>query len=384
MRVLHIVSHVGTYGGERFVPALAAAQRRAGLDAHVATLYDGPASRATMEVPLHSAGRTYAGRAKGGGFLFFFRLLRLIRQLRPDVVHTHLAHAKHWGRLAAMIAKVPTIVHTEHANAFREPPLKKTLARILHRRTAAVVAFSHAHAQRVAAHDGVAPDRIAVIPNGIEVNARALDRNAARARLHVAAGQHVVLSAGRLDSVKRHDLAIDALALLSRGLDAQLFIAGDGPLRDALLARARERRVEARLHLLGYRADVGALMAAADVALNSSESEAMPLALLEAMCAGVPIACAPWPGAAELFAEVGQIASDASAAALAAAIVSALRPEALLRARAAMPLARETFSIDATAARYAALYRSLTPDGGRSPSANRSEVPARYPWQRLV
>lgn len=356
MRVLHVVSHLGTYGGERFVSALAAAQHRAGLDASVVTIYD--AQETPAGVPVYSAGRRNAGRARGGGFLFFFRLMKFVRELRPDVVHTHLAHAKHWGRLAAAIAGTPTLVHTEHGNAFGEPPHKRILTRILNGRTAAIIAFSGLHARRIAQNEGFPLERIAVIPNGIEIDAAIPDRDSARAELGITAGQVMILSIGRLEAVKRHDLAIDALALVPRQ-DVRLFIAGDGGLEESLLAQARRAGVEGRVHLLGYRRDVRALLSAADVAVNSSESEAMPLALLEATCAGVPIACAPWPGASELLAGVGEIARDGSAPALAAALERAMQPESRRRAHEAMPAARARFSIDATAALHADLYRSL-------------------------
>lgn len=354
MRVLHVVSHIGTYGGERFVPALARAQRNAGLDAAIVTICDSPTGGG---VPIYSLARN------GREVAFFFRLVRLLRDLRPDVVHTHLAHAKHWGRLAAVVAGVPAIVHTEHGNAFDDPWHKRTITRLLHGRTTRIVAFSDLHAARIAEHDGAPAGRIVIIPNGIEFDAVEPNRDVARASLGIAPSWCAILCVGRLDIVKRHDLAIDALALAPPELDAHLFIAGEGALREALLARARERGVAERVHLLGYRDDVRALLSAADAIVNSSSSEAMPLALLEAMCAGVPIVCTPWPGAAELLAGVGNVAPDFSARALAAALERALKPQARLRAQRATSGARLRFSIAAAGECYATLYATLDPPG---------------------
>jgi glycosyltransferase involved in cell wall biosynthesis len=216
------------------------------------------------DLPTYSAGRGYAGRAKGGGFLFFFRLVGFLRKSHPDVVHTHLAHAKLWGRLAALAAGAGCIVHTEHANAFHDSLPKRFLARVLHRRTAVIVALSEAQRERILRHEGPEPERVVVVPNGIEIAPSSpmtpRDRARRRAVLGVPKGASMILAVGRLDAVKGYDLALEALALLPQ--QTHLVVVGDGALRDALLARGEALGVSARLHLLGYRDDVTDLLAA--------------------------------------------------------------------------------------------------------------------------
>jgi glycosyltransferase involved in cell wall biosynthesis len=352
MRVLHIVSQVGTYGGERFVPALARAQRRAGIDARILTIYDGAP---VDDVVVGSCGRSNARGARGGGPAFFFRLFAALRRERPDVVHTHLAHAKHWGRLAAFLAGATRVIHTEHANAFDDLLPKRLLTRALHRRTAFIVALSEPQRERIIEHEGASPARVVVIPNGVDlttpVRTNAREQTRLRSAIGVPQGAKLLLAVGRLDAVKRYDLALETLALLPS--DAHLVVAGDGPERNALLERASELGISHRFHALGYRSDIPQLLAVADLVLNTSRSEAMPLSLLEAICAGVGVVATPWPGARELLGE-RCVAAAARADALASCIVTNLFAQDAVRRPSSEE--RNAHSIDRAAARYVALY----------------------------
>lgn len=357
-RVVHVVSHLGSYGGERLVAALARAQCVAGMDVAVATIYDSPS---IPGVAVHSAGRR-AAYAPGGGFAFFFRLARTLRRLQPDIAHTHLAHAKYWGRLAAIAAGVPHIVHTEHANDFSASPIRRMLTALLHARTDRIIAFTAAHAQRIVQYDGAKPGQIAVIPNGIEAFAALGNQDRARAALELSPAASAILVIGRLDPVKAPLQAVEALALLPPDLNAHLYFIGDGGLRDALLEHARARGVASRTHLLGYRNDVNALLASADAVLNTSQSEAMPLSLIEALCAGLPVVSTPWPGVHELIGESGYIASTFDAAAIARELETVLR-SAPRRTPEAIAALRERFFVTRAVSQHSALYEAvLEPD----------------------
>jgi glycosyltransferase involved in cell wall biosynthesis len=352
MRVVHVVSQTGTYGGERLVAALARAQRAMGIDARIVTIYDSVSVEGVSTISAHR-GLT----ARGGGMLFFFRLVSALRRLQPDVVHTHLAHAKYWGRLAAAFARAPHIIHTEHGNDFRASGMRRTLTSLLHRRTDSVVAFTREHAQRISALEGYPLERIAIIPNGIVIRNR--HSRSSRGR--------TILFIGRLDPIKRPERAIEALALLPR--DTRLVIAGDGRLRQHILNRARELRVNGRVRLLGYRRGLNELLAYADAVVNTSDSEAMPLSLIEARCAGVPVVATPWPGAHELLGEAGAVSADFAAHSIAEALVHALAQPPI--SRPSLENVRAQFSIERCARSYADLYATvLAPAQGRlsSPS----------------
>ncbi len=354
MRVVHIVSEIGTYGGERFVEALVRAQRRIGIDAVIVTIYE--PTRLPKDLPVLSAGRRRNGaRAQGGGVGFFFSLVRTLRALRPDVVHTHLAHAKHWGRLAAVIAGAPCIVHTEHGNAFDDVGVKRPLTRLLHSRTSRVVAFSPLHAQRIVRHEHVSPDRIAIIASGIDFER--VPPLQTRGKRDGA----TILAIGRLEPVKGYDMAIEALALLPG--EPRLLIAGEGSMRESLAQQAERLGVRDRLRLLGYRSDIMALLADVDLVLNASRSEAMPLSLIEALCAGARVVTTPWPGAEELVPHGMRLSEDFSPAAIARAVEAALQAPAPSSAQT--ELVRNEFSIDRTALEYVNLYTVSRQSGAR-------------------
>jgi glycosyltransferase involved in cell wall biosynthesis len=354
MRVVHVVTQTGTYGGERFVPALARAQRNLGIDARIITIYDSPPA---PDLPQASCGR-HGLAATGGGFAFLFRLLVALRSAKPDIVHTHLAHGKFWGRLAAVAAGAGCIVHTEHSNEFSASLARRIATRVLHRRTAVVVALTHAHAERIAQYEAVPKSRIVVVPNGVDATEPASGRvDECRRALGLAAPSRIVLVLGRLDAVKQPLRALAAWAALAPRFRSELCFAGDGPLRGEINAIAEQQGLANRVHLLGYREDVPMLLRAADVVLNSSDSEAMPLSLVEALCAGVPVVSTPWPGAAELLGPES-LSADFSPTALSSALERVLdrgdaRPE---RERGE---ARDRFSMARTAKAYKGLYEQL-------------------------
>ena len=357
MRVMHVAADLGTYGAERFVVLLL--DRLRGPDVELAALTLAPARPGDVPPGVE---RMSAGRRGRYELAFLGRLAGAMRAWRPDLVHTHTHAGKYWGRLAAILAGVPSIVHTEHNSEFGAPALFRPFNRLLLRRTDAVITFSAAQRDRLTAEEGIAPDRIAVIPSGIAIGA--LDPSAReRAREALAAGSQdrLLVHVGRLSAVKNQALAIEALALLPPGV--RLVLIGDGRDREALTELARARGVAARTDMLGYRADAAALVAGADAALVTSHNEAMPLAAIEAMLAETPVVSTPWRGAGEMLGNgtFGVVAADFSPAAMAAAIRSVLDDPDAARERAARAaaFARIEYDVATTARRHLALYRDV-------------------------
>jgi glycosyltransferase involved in cell wall biosynthesis len=132
--------------------------------------------------------------------------------------------------------------------------------------------------------------RVRFIANGLDDAAVAArvkrGRDAVRAELAVPTGARLVLAVGRLSVEKNHAALIDAAAELP---DVVVAIAGEGPLREELVARARERGVAARVRLLGARGDAPDLYRAADVLAHPSTTEGLPMVILEALALGTPI-----------------------------------------------------------------------------------------------
>jgi glycosyltransferase involved in cell wall biosynthesis len=357
MRVMHVAADIGTYGAERFVGLLL--DRLRGPEVELAALTVAPSRPG--DVPA-GVDRFSAGRSGRYELAFLGRLAAAMRAWRPDLVHTHTHAGKYWGRLAAVLAGVPSIVHTEHNSEFGAPALFRPFNRLLLLSTDAVITFSAAQRERLVAEEAIAPERIAIIPSGIAIDA--FDPQArTRAREALAAGrdERLLVHVGRLSAVKNQALAIEALALLPD--DVRLVLIGEGRDRAALEQLAHERGVAGRIELPGYRADASALIAGADAALVTSHNEAMPLAAIEAMLAETPVVSTPWRGAGEMVSggAYGVVAADFSPASMAAAIRSVLDDPAAARERVARAaaFARTEYDIATTARRHLALYRDV-------------------------
>lgn len=357
MRVLHVAADLGTYGAERFVILLLERLRNQPIELAALSIAPARGIDSTAGVEYFSAGRR--GRYD---LAFVARMIATMRAWRPDIVHTHTHAGKYWGRLAAVVAGVPAIVHTEHNSEFGAPAPFRILNAALSRRTTAFVAVSRAQRDRLVNEEGIPSDRIAVIPNGVPIGAfDPAARPAARAALGANGEEALIVHVGRLSPVKNQRLAIEALSLLDA--PARLVLIGAGPERDRLESLARERGVAERTSFLGYRSDAAALIAGADVALVTSRNEAMPLAIIEALLARAPVVSTPWLGASEMLGDgaFGLVTADFEPRSVAAAIRSVLDEPGMARERAerGAAFARTEHDIAATARRYEALYRAI-------------------------
>jgi glycosyltransferase involved in cell wall biosynthesis len=246
----------------------------------------------------------------GADLVSLRRLVAIVRAYRPAIVHTHTAKAGLLGRLAALMTRPrPIIVHTFHGHVLEgyfTPRASTALTRVerwLGRRSDRLVTVSDAVSADLV-RLGVAPrERFETIPLGLPlgrfVQVPASLGQQFRQELGLAQSDVLVTITGRLVPIKRVDVAISAVAH-ARSLGAPLVLAvvGDGPQRRALEDAAAEQRVPARF--LGFRADLPAILAAADVALLTSDNEGTPVSLIEALAAGVPVVATAVGGVADV------------------------------------------------------------------------------------
>ena len=229
------------------------------------------------------------------------RLARLIREQRPDILHTHTAKAGALGRVAALLAGPgarPLVVHTFHGHVLRGyfGPLRgrvfKLVETLLARSTDALVAVSPQVRDDLVAL-GVAPrEKFAVVRLGIELAARVdgADRDAARRLLGVPPERFVVGWIGRMTGVKRTGDVLLALSeLRARGVDATLGMVGDGPDRAAVEEQAYRLGIARHCLYLGYQEDVSGWYAALDALVLPSANEGTPVSAIEALATGRPV-----------------------------------------------------------------------------------------------
>ncbi len=366
MRVLHVVNTLAGGGAERFVaslaPLLAGHVDRCGVMAIYATpIPDAVANARNLDV-------IEIGRRRRFDPAFLGRMLGRMRSWRPDVVHTHTHGGTYWGRLAALATGVPAIVRTEHhpCDTFRIPGT--ALAdRALNAATSTIVTFFDEQASFLAAYERFNPQKNRVIPNGI-VHAPApgpADAARARHRLAIAPETYTIFVLGSLYRPKNPRLAIDALAHLdsSHRERVRLFFVGDGVSRAELESQAREHKLADRITFLGFRSDAVELLPAADLLLMPSLSEGMPLAVIEAMSASVPVLSTPWRGVNDMLraGKLGAIAADFRPETIARCIRAIMDDPTGARqtAQLAQAVARREYDIARAAAAHAELYQSL-------------------------
>jgi len=222
-------------------------------------------------------------------------LVRAIRRVRPDILHTHTAKAGMLGRTAALLSGVPRpiIVHTYHGHVLTGyfGPARNTAYRETERRLGrisdALIGVSSATVDDLVAL-GVAPrEKFHTIPIGLDLDAfvEATPRDGADFRRDVGMqpGEALLTFVGRLARIKRVDHLLHAFACARRlGAAARLAIVGDGPLRSNLEDLSRRLGIHERVHFAGYRADMVSVAAAADLAVLSSDNEGTPVSLIEA------------------------------------------------------------------------------------------------------
>ncbi len=242
----------------------------------------------------------------------------LFRRERPTVVHTHTAKAGTLGRLAAILAGVPVRVHTFHGHvlggAYFSPwktRLFLEIERQLARGTSRLVVLTRRQAQEMAEVLRVAPrDKFAVIPLGLELERfAAVDRSPgararARAELGIPPAARAVGIVGRLVPIKNHELFLEAIA--ADGTRTLLgVVVGSGEREGELKALASRLGLADRVLWLGWRRDLAEVYAALDVVALPSHDEGTPVAILEALAAGVRTVVRDVGGVGEVLTSLG-------------------------------------------------------------------------------
>jgi len=233
-------------------------------------------------------------------------LVGLMREFKPDIVHTHLAKAGTLGRLAARIAGVRVVIHTYHGTVFRgyfgslRSRVFLEIERAVARATTRLVAITPGQRRELIALGIGSEAKVVEIPLGLELApfVDAPSRAEARATLGLTADEPVIAIVARLVPIKDVGLFLQALARLRSG--ATGLIVGDGEERARLEAFAASLGVASRCRFLGWRRDVRSVYAAADVVVLTSRNEGSPVSIIEAMAAGRAVVCTDVGGVADV------------------------------------------------------------------------------------
>ena len=302
-------------------------------------------------------------------FTFPWRLRRLLHQLDATLVHTHVSHRVDLQTAGVLKrAKLP-LVWTVHGlyvpNAEQRDEWKRAVA--LTRRSPARITADSGPVRRNLVDRGLAQlDEVQVVHAGADV--RRFSVTAARdprwrQRLDIPADALVYGTSGRLVDAKAHDVLVDAWKLLLQAVpNAHLVIAGSGPLQTALDAQITRNDLRGRVHLLGFQADIPSLLRELDVFVLSSRTEGFPLALIEALAAGLPCVATSVGGVDEMLGPTGgEIVAPDDAEALASAMARMADRTVRTRYASGSRTIANHFSYAACASEFSAIYRTLLP-----------------------
>lgn len=274
-------------------------------------LQDLPTTVACLDEPGRLASQTerpgarieVVRRRAGLDLTLILRLAKFFRRSRPDVLHTHSLDPMLYAGIAAMLARVPVRIHTQHNTWLADYSWKERLKYRVAQRFFDVIVAVSTQTDREVARYGVPRSRRRVILNGIDF-AEYADFEPGTATVEPPVDEAVGLTlgtVGRLAPEKGIHRLLDAFSVLrSRSPKLRLNIVGDGPERGRLERRAVELGLGDSVTFAGYRSDVRACLADFDLFVLPSITEGIPLALLEAMAAGLPLVASSVGGVPEV------------------------------------------------------------------------------------
>jgi glycosyltransferase involved in cell wall biosynthesis len=380
IRVCQLITDLRLSGAERVVYELSRRLDRSRFDVQVAALRGGEVEQMLLAegIPvtvLGVRGRWDVGKLRP--------LYRLLRQQRIDLLHTHLFHSDFAGRAAALLADVPHLVHTIHVAEQRFRPWQYAYARFMDFKCDRLICVSRSVRDHHAAHSHLPLWRYTIIPNGVDMEAFGADGTpygpAARARTRQQWGltprQMAVLFVGRLNHQKGIDVLLAAMSQLADtggpdNPELRFVIAGDGPERPMveryMMRGSGPSGAGLNCRLLGFVADVREALNAADIFVLPSRWEGWPLALAEAMAAGLPCVGTDVPGIHDIVenGRTGLLVPSEDPTALAQAIRNLTADAALRNAlvAAGREEIRTKYSIQRNVAAHEKLYLEVAAD----------------------
>ncbi len=336
---------------------LAIEQLRAGHDPHIYCI----SAEGELALQAREAGVRITNFAKTPGFSLrtILAVAQHLRRDRPEVVHTHNPPAHYYGAPAGFFAGIPVILNTRHSPVSSWPKYKERYFEWLLPLTSEIVFVSQHARDAVQKHWRLFPKRTIVIANGVPTSKF-------RARhAHPGANRPTFVfgTIGRLAPVKNHELLIAAFQqILEYCPGALLRIVGDGPLRKTLNRFVSEKHLSEFVRVEGATLDTPTVLSGFDIFIISSDSEGLPVVLLEAMAAGLPILSTRVGGIPEVVSEetVGWLCPPSDQQALAAAMLAAYKARDLAeRGRAACERASAKFDLGYMARSYEQLMVAL-------------------------
>lgn len=232
------------------------------------------------------------------------RLKEIIREFKPDIVHTHASKAGALGRKAASSCKVPVIVHTFHGHVFHsyfgnlKTSLFKIIERNLAKKSTGIVAISDIQKKELTEIHKICPgDKVKVVQLGFDLlpfhEKRLTQRDSVREKYGLKENDIAIAIIGRIAAIKDHPFFLDVIerVLTKTSKSIKVFIVGDGPDRNTIENRVNElnKKFENVIEMTSWIKDIGTFNAGMDIICLTSKNEGTPVSLIEAQAANIPV-----------------------------------------------------------------------------------------------
>lgn len=354
IKIIYIITSLNFGGAERLLLDLVKHLEKERYEVKVATVVEGGPLASEFEkigIPV----KIFKKKSKIG-IKVIWQIYKYLKQERPQIVHTHLFGGDTWGRLAAILARVPIIVSTEHNTNLDENYLKRQVKKILSLFTKKIIAVSQAVKRFSVAVGRISEKKIIVIPNGVEMNKF----------LAISEKKYssppIIGIVGRLETQKGHEFLFKALNLI-KAIPWTLWVIGDGSLRGNLEKLAKDLDLQERIIFLGTRSNIVEILSQIDIFVLPSLWEGLGLAVLEAAAAGKPIVVSRVGGIPEIIEDKknGLLIEPKDIKGLSQALLWTLshEDEAKRMGRRAKESLKEKFDIKKMVGEYEKLYQEL-------------------------
>ena len=359
MRIVQLVEDLELGGLERMAADLALAQKAAGHEVWMYCLFHGGPLAASLE----EAGIPVVPFRKALGFSFrtVRAMAKRLRADRPDVIHGHNPGVHHYAALAARMAAVRVCVNTRHSvTTSKGLPYQERYFRWVKPFTTQVIFDCDFVRRGLEPKLGYPAEKCSVILNGIPLAPFLAHRASPGSRRPTIRFGTI----GRLVPAKGHSVLLDAFARVAHAEpQAELSIYGYGDLHDSLAAQIARLGLEGRARLEGRTGNSPATLQDFDVFVFSSVNEGLPLVIMEAMAAGLPIITTDVGGISEITPQgAGWMCPPGNPDALAEAMLQAIRhPNLQSLGEIARQAAAKEHGLDRMAANYERLYREFLP-----------------------
>ncbi len=370
--MLHVINTLSAGGAELHLLTLCSQLKKQGVEVIVACLKEGVKDSRPLRPDFEKEGIrvTNLGADRRFDLRCIVRLVRLLKEERPNLLHTHLPRADFLGAIGCFFC--PSIlwicsVHDIHSRSW-SGKWALSLFNFVWRRPVAVIAISKAVRNWLVKERGIPPENVRVIYYGIETQEFSQCNSDLRKTWRLD-GQAVIGSIGRLESRKGHETLIRAMPIILQQLpNARLLIAGHDPwgYGETLKRTIVDLKLNEQVQYIGFQADIPSFLHCLDVFAFASSSEGFGQVVIEAMAAGKPVVASRIPPLTEIITngETGVLVELNNAEAFANAIISLIRnpKEAGRLALRARDRVQRDFSVKTMSDNILALYKTLVGD----------------------